>query len=272
MVDRAQRPSGPGPVETEDRIMQKIAQATAWVQQNSRVATLAALLLVGAVAAVLVYMDYRSDLEAQAAVRLDEIRMGMRGTPPAQIRAQLGSYVDQFGSTGTADQARILLAEMELERDSAQAAIRLLEPVIDLDGGPVGYNAGWLRAVAEEQRGDREAAAEWYERLADAAPHDYQRHRALAARARLHEYAGEYGPAEEIYADLAAEEDAAQSTFYAVKLGEVRARAATNAPPPTVPQVSIPDAAPTDADTAAAGGSSGTGAAEGGDEAADGGS
>ena len=264
MVDRAQRSSGPGPVETEDRIMQKIAQATAWAQQNSRVATLSALLLVGAVGAVLVYMDYRSDLETQAAVRLDEIRMGMRGTPPAQIRAQLGSYVDQFGSTETADQARILLAEMELERDSADAAIRLLEPVIDLDGGPVGYNAGWLRAVAEEQRGDREAAAEWYERLADEAPHEYQRHRALAARARLHEYAGEYGPAEEIYAELANAEDAAQSTFYAVKLGEVRARAATNAPPPTVPEAASMDAAPApamDADTA-----------EGSGEAADGGS
>ena len=267
MVDRAKRSSGPGPVETEDRIMQKIAQATAWAQQNSRVAILAALLLVGAVGAVLVYMDYRSDLEAQAAVRLDEIRMGMRGTPPAQIRAQLGSYVDQFGSTGPADQARILLAEMELERDSVEAAIRLLEPVIDLDGGPVGYNAGWLRAVAEEQRDDREAAAEWYERLADAAPHEYQRHRALAARARLHEYAGEYGPAEEIYAELAAAEDAAQASFYGVKLGEVRARAATSAPPPSVPEASALDApsAAEPEDTAAAGEAAGAaGTADGG--------
>ncbi|MFW6085245.1 MAG: tetratricopeptide repeat protein, partial [Gemmatimonadota bacterium] len=183
-------------MDTEDRIMEKIAGLTAWAQRNSRVATLSVLLLVGAGVAGLVYMDYRSDLENQAAVRLDEIRMGMRGTPPAQIRQQLAGYIEQFSATRTADQARILLAEMELERDSADAAVRLLEPVVELDGGPLGYNAGWLRAVAEEQCGDRDAAAEWYERLADAAPHEYQRRRALAARARLHEYAGEYGEAE----------------------------------------------------------------------------
>ncbi len=246
MVDRAQKASGPGPVDTEDRIMEKIAQVTTWAQRNSRVATLALLLLVGAVGAVLVYMDYRSDLENQAAVRLDEIRLGMRGTPPAQIRSQLDSYIEQFGSTGTADQARILLAEMELERDSADAAIRLLEPIVDLDGGPLGYNAGWLRAVAEEQRGDRASAAEWYERLADAAPHEFQRRRARAALARLHEYAGEYAAAEEIYADLAAVEDPAEAAFYGVKLGEVRARAATNAPPPSVPEAPAATAAPQD--------------------------
>lgn len=245
MVDRAQKGSGSGPVDTEDRIMEKFAQVTAWAQRNSRVATLSLLVLVGAAGALFVYMDYRSDLESQAAVRLDEIRLGMRGTPPAQIRTELGSYIDQFGSTRTADEARILLAEMELERDNADAAIGLLEPIIDLDGGPLGYNAGWLRAVAEEERGDREAAAEWYERVADAAPHEFQRRRALAARARLHEYAGEYAAAEEIYADLAADEDAAESAFYGVKLGEVRARAATNAPQPSVPEAPDAAAAPT---------------------------
>lgn len=237
MVDRAQKASGSGPVDTEDRIMEKIAGLTAWAQRNSRVATLSLLLLVAAGAAVFVYMDYRSDLETQAAVRLDEIRLGMRGTPPAQIRAQLDSYIGQFGSTRTADQARILLAEMELERDSADAALRLLEPLVDLDGGPLGYSAGWLSAVAEEQRGDREAAAEWYERLAGAAPHEFQRRRARAARARLHEYAGEYAEAEAIYEDLAAADpEVSDSEFYGVKLGEVRARAATGAPPPSVPE------------------------------------
>lgn len=249
MVDRAQKASGSGPVDTEDRIMEKIAHLAAWAQRNSRVATLSLLVLVGAVAAALVYMDYRSDLENQAAVRLDEIRLGMRGTAPAQIRAQLDSYIGRFGATRTADQARILLAEMELERDSADAALRLLEPLVDLDG-PLGYSAAWLSAVAEEQRGDRQAAADWYERLAESAPHGYQRRRARAARARLYEYAGEYAEAERIYADLVkTDSDGGDAEFYGVKLGEVRARAATNAPPPSVPEP-LPSAAPAgDADS-----------------------
>lgn len=236
MNKTGQRGPRGGGVDTEDRVMETVARVSRWMQDNRRVTTLALVAGVAAVAAGFVYLNYRNDLRERAAVRLDEIRLSSRNMTPAQLRTQLTTYVEQFGSTHQADEARLLLAEMQLDQDSVARAVQLLQPVVDLDAHPIGYNAGWMMAVAAEQRGDREAAARWYERLADAARHDYQRRQARAARARLYEYAGDYAAAEEILADLAAEDDGADDAdFYGVQLGEVRARAETGAPPPTVP-------------------------------------
>ena len=235
----SKRPRG-GKVDTDDRIMETAGRAAAWTRDNQRVATILLVAVLAAGAIGVVYLNYRSDLRERAAVRLDEIRLASRTMPPAELRSQLGTYIEQYGSADQASEARLLLAEMELNRDSAAAAIRLVEPVVDLDGGPIGYNAGWILAVAREQQGDLARAAGLYEQLARSARHDYQRRRARAARARLHTYAGEYAAAEAIYAELAADDATGEDAeFYGVKLGEVRARAQADLPPPSVPEASV---------------------------------
>jgi len=233
-----------GRVDTEDRIMRRIAATTGWAEENRQLATMGVLAILAIGAGGLIYLNYRADLAERAAVRLDELRLVSQSAPPEQLRAELAAYVDQFSSTPQGDEARLLLAEMELRRDSADAAIRLIEPVVDPADDPLGHNAAWMLAVAEEQRGNLEAAAAWYERLARAAPHQFQRRGARAARARLHVYAGEYAAAEAIYEELAAAQDAAgEAELYALRLGEVRARAAAELPAPSVPAVRTTDTA-----------------------------
>ena len=218
--------------------MRRIAATTAWAEENRQLATMAVLAILAVGAGGFIYLNYRADLAERAAVRLDELRLVSQSAPPEQLRAELAAYVDQFSSTPQGDEARLILAEMELQRDSADAAIRLIEPIVDPAADPLGYNAAWMLAVAEEQRGNLEAAAAWYERLARAAPHEFQRRGARAARARLHVYAGEYAAAEAIYDELAAAKDAAgDAELYALRLGEVRARAAAELPPPSVPEL-----------------------------------
>ncbi len=233
-------------VDTEDRIMGRVASLSAWAEKNRQLATMAVLAILAIGAGGVIYLNYRADLAERAAVRLDELRIASQSASPDELRSELATYIEQFGSTPQGDEARLLLAEMELQRGDADAAIRLIEPVVDPEDDPLGYNAAWMLAVAEEQRGDFEAAAEWYERLAGVAPHEFQRRRARAARARLHVYAGEYDAAETIYAELVASDDAAaegEAELYEVKLGEVRARAAADLPPPSVPAAEEPEAA-----------------------------
>lgn len=223
-------------VDTEDRVMRRIAAVSAWARKNRQLATMAVLVILALGAGAVIYLNYRADLAERAAVRLDEIRIASRAASPEQLRSELATYIEQFDGTPQGDEARLLLAEMELQRGDAEAAIRAIEPVVDPSDDPLGYNAAWMLAVAEEQRRNFEVADEWYERLAGTAPHDFQRRRARAARARLHVYAGEYEAAEAIYQDLAAGQDAASDTeLYALRLGEVRARMAADVPPPSVP-------------------------------------
>ena len=248
-----------GQVDTEDRIMRRIAAVTAWAENNRQLATMAVLAILAIGAGAVIYLNYRADLAERAAIRLDEIRIASQRASPEQLRSELTSYIEQFRSTPQGDEARLLLAEMELQRGDPEAAIRLIEPVVDPADDPLGYNAAWMLAVAEEQRGNLDAAAGWYERLARTAPHEFQRRRARAARARLHVYAGEYESAEAIYEELAAQDAASDTELYAVMLGEVRARAAADLPPPSLPSSRVlesegeaePDL---DADGASAGG------------------
>ena len=241
MDKSGQRGQRAGKVDTEDRIMEAAGRTVAWARSNQRVATILLVVVLAAGAIGIVYLNYRSDLRERAAVRLDEIRLASQAMPPAEVRTQLNTYIEQFGSTEQAREARLLLAEMELNRDSAQAAVRLVADIVDLDEGPLGYNAGWLLAVAREQLGDLDAAAGLYERLARSAPHDFQRRRARAARAQLHTYAGEYDMAEAIYAELVEDDPTADdSEFYGVKLGEVRAMARAGVAPPELPRIGAP--------------------------------
>lgn len=232
-------------VDTEDRIMETVATATIWAQRNRRAATTGMIALVAVIAAGVIYIRYKADLQERAAVRLDQIRLSSQGTPPEQLRQDLGEFIGQFGSTPEASEARLLLAEFELRRDSTDAAIRVLEPVVSAGvTTPVGYHAAAMMAVAQERMGDTRSAMRSYQHLESESRYDYQRRAARAAQARLHEFSGEYGQAEEIYEELIADVDAAtDGAFYSVRLGEIRARAAAQLPAPAVPviEVSIPE-------------------------------
>lgn len=246
-------------VDTEDRIMETVATATMWAQRNRRMATFVTVALTAVVVAGVVYVRYKADLRERAAVRLDELRLSTQGAAPELLREELGVFITQFGGTPEAAEARVFLAELELRRDSVDAAIRTLGPVADLGSGtPLGFHAAGMAAAAQEQRGDTEAAMTAYRRLEEAALYDYQRRAARAAQARLHEFAGEYAAAERIYAELVEDANAeTDGAFYGVRLGEVRARSRAQLAPPQVPVVE-PITVPTEADSVDAAGSEAT--------------
>lgn len=226
-------------VDTEDRIMESVASATMWARRHRRVATTGLIALVAAGAAGVVYVRYKADLQERAAMGLDELRLSTQGAVPELLRQELGVFIAQFGGAPEANEARLHLAELEIRRDSIDAAIQTLEPVVRAGTGtPVGYHALTMLAVAQERNGDTEAALQTYQKLKAAARSDYQRRAASASQARLHEFAGAYAEAERIYEELAADEDAlADGAFYAVRLGEVRARARAKLLPPAVPAI-----------------------------------
>lgn len=229
-------------VDTEDRIMESVASVTVWAQQNRRMATLVLLAVAAAVVAGGIYVRYRADLNERAAVRLDALKLSAQGAAPEVLRADLGVFIAQYEGTDEAAEARVFLAEMELRRDSLDAAIAVLEPIARPGSGtPIAYHATTMLASTHERMGNADAAMRVYRDLESSALYDYQRRAARSAQARLHEYAGEYDEAERILAELADDEaGAADGAFYGVRLGEVRARAQAQLEAPSVPVIVPP--------------------------------
>ncbi len=156
------------------------------------------------------------------------------------LRSELRLFIDQFSGTLYANQARVALAEIELQRDSLGAAIRVLEPVADLGtGDPLAFTAAGMIGAAYEQAGEPARALRWYERIESNAVFGHQRRAAVAEQARMQMAAGRYAEAITLYETLVAEtvDDPGGQQIYSVRLGEARARERFAAAAPVLPIV-----------------------------------
>jgi len=239
------REKRPQQIDTEDHVTERVLEAVAWAEAHRRAVIAGAIVLVLVVAAAFYYTNYRNKLVDRASVRLQEIQITAQAADLETVRSELGLFIEQYSGTPYADQARIVLGELELRRDSLGLAIRALEPVAELGSAqPLSFTAMDMIAAAYEQGGDLERAAQWYDRLESAALFDYQRHAAMAEKARLHTLAGRYDEAAALYEQLVeeAQDDPAGQQLYAVRLGEVRTLAQFgSAPPAALPPLGAVD-------------------------------
>lgn len=224
-------------IDTEDHITERALDAAAWAQRHRRVVMAGGIALVAVVAAAFYYQDFRQKLEERGSVRLQEIQIASQSADMEMIRSELRLFIDQFSGTAYANQARVVLADLELRRDSLGAAIRVLEPLADRGGGdPLSFSAIGMIAAAYDQGGDADRSLDWYERLENEALFDYQRHDAMVEQARLHTTSGRYDEAISLYERLVEEaaEDPAGQDVYSVRLGEVRILSQFGVAPPVV--------------------------------------
>lgn len=238
------------PVNTEDRVMEGVVTAADWADRNRRLVTLGSVALIAVLFAGWAYLDYRGKISERAAVRLDEIRMvSASGAPTEQVRGELLEYVNQFGGTPFADEARLYLAQLDLRANDYEAAIRVLEPAADLSSGtPVAFRAAGSIAAAHEMAGRAEEAISWHERIARHAVFDYQRFDALGEQARLYARAGDLDRSEALYRQLLVQETPQaedQASIWAVRLGEVEALRAGGGSIPAVPAYRLMEPAAT---------------------------
>lgn len=230
-------------VHTEDRVMERVVEIAAWMEHHRRASLIGFLALAAAVVAAYFYIDYRSKLMETASARLQEIRLVASGADLEAVRGELRTYIEQFGRTPYGGEARLALADLELRRDSLASAIRVLEPVADLRSGlPTAVAAAGMIAAAYEQDGKADRALEWWRRIEDAARFAYQRHAAMAERARILTAQGRYDEAIALYETLSAQtagEEGAER-FYRVRLGEVLALNQSGASPPSLTDPRVP--------------------------------
>ncbi len=242
-------------VNTEDRIMEGVVAIAAWAEHNRRLVTLGAVALIAVSFAGWAYVDYLGKMNERAVVRLDEIRMtAASGAPSPQTQSELADFISQFGGTPFAGEARLYLAQLQLQAQDYDAAIQTLEPAAELrTKTPVAFRAASSIAAAEELAGRPERAIQWLQRVADAALFDFQRTAALSEQARIYAQEGQLDRSEELYRRLLEDEEstaADQASIWAVRLGEIEALRSSGGSfpsPPSAASAIAPDEAPSDA-------------------------
>lgn len=222
--------------EDVDAFLATVLRLVQWMQENSRVVAFAAVVAALTVAAGLYYQNYREDVRQQAASQLQQLQGQLQAqAPPDTLARSVQNFVDRYGDTRYGDEARLLMARIQLSNGQWEQAASTLESVVGEypADSPTGYAARKLLAAAQESAGNPEQALQLYGELADGAQFAFQRNEAAAARARLLASRGDLSRAQEIYSRLVEEADTTDAGVasedlqtYRMRLGEIQARLA----------------------------------------------
>ena len=183
----------------EDEFLARVLEIGNWFKSHQQAVTIGIVVLVIAVASLLYYRNYRASLVDQASTQLEEIHSKAAMGDTQGAKNDLILYLDRFGSTAYAGEARMLLGEIYLSEGEAEQALATLEPMAESPRDPLELQAASLLGAAYEQDGRWADAEATYLRVADRSELDFQVRDALAAAARIRAAQGNPAGAAELY-------------------------------------------------------------------------
>ena len=183
----------------DDVVVAKAFEASAWARENSRAILIGLVILALAVAAALYYMSYRAGLQERASRELLEVRQVAASGDVSNAVLQLDGFIDRFDGTPSANEARLLLAQLQLAQGNAPQAIEAVEPLVDARDPLMSASAGLLVAGAHEAAGQPQEAEQAYMRVAESAEMEFQQREALEDAARIRAASGNAAGAVELY-------------------------------------------------------------------------
>jgi predicted negative regulator of RcsB-dependent stress response len=224
VADRSRRPSSP---ESDDALMVRALEFSTWAKANVRALIAAAVVIVAIVAGLIYWRAYREARMERAATEFLRLEQTAQSGNLALAGRDLETYIRRYDGTVYSDQARIALAQLHLQQDSAAKAVAVLEGAESrVDDSPVGAQAALLLAAAQQAAGDPEAAIAVYTTVAEEADLTFRRVAALEAMAQLQSRNGDFAGAAATYTRLAemSEEGTPERQIYEMRLAEARAK------------------------------------------------
>jgi predicted negative regulator of RcsB-dependent stress response len=214
-------------VDPNDVATQRALAFSAWLKRNRQMVLAAAAVAAVLVIGTIYYSWSRANAraEASAAYMAVQQQAEQAGNPAAAVRP-LSNFIAAHDGTPEAVEARLALGEIHLRNNEPQKAIPVLQPVAG-EGTHLGTQAAILLASAQARAGQGPAAIATLTAAADRAELDYMRNEALGEAALLHEQAGNWRGAAEIYRRLVdgAEKGSMDRSINEMRLAEAEARA-----------------------------------------------
>jgi predicted negative regulator of RcsB-dependent stress response len=215
---------------SDDQLTERLLQGFVWIKKNLRLVITGGTVLLIVVLATIYSVNMRQARLAEAALRLNEVRQtALSGNNALAIR-DLETFISRFSGTTSAEEARLLMAQISLEEGEPEGAIEVLIPLARKAGTHLGTPAAFLLAAAYDQNGDVAAAERTYLQIVEEAPLGYQRREALEQAARIRVDKGDAASAVELYQRLVqmTQENSPERSFAEMRLAEVSARAAAS--------------------------------------------
>lgn len=213
--------------DIDDVLLEKTIAATGWAQRNRQTLIVGGILIAATVLGGLYYLNYRRGHAERAAVELVRVQEAVAFGDTATAKVELGRYIESFGGTAYADEARLLLGQLYLQSNQADEAARVLGEAADVSE-PLGRQAAMLLAKTRAQQGDLDEAETLLIRVADEAELNFEEREALEEAARIRLRQGDREGAAELYQRILddMEENDPGRGVYEMRLNEVRASGA----------------------------------------------
>ncbi len=230
---RSKKQSG----DSDDAFIARILQLLHWSQSHQQVLTVAVVVLLIAGGAGLYYTRYEKTLAQEADQSMEQITESLSLKDNQGAESQLVTFLQRFGSTAYAGEARLLLGQIYLQANEPAKAVAVLEPIGASPSAPVDFQAAQLLGVAYEQENQWQKAEHVYLVLAGRAKLDFQVRAALASAARLRAEHGDRSGAVELYRRIldSLGTAAPDRGVYQMRIDELTAKAAAEASPDTQP-------------------------------------
>ncbi len=211
----------------DDIFIEKTLVLGGWAQRNRQALVGGGIVLAVALAGGLYYVNYRKSHLERAAVDLERVHQGVAFGDTATAKVELARYIETFGGTPYADEARLLLGGLYLESSQPEQAADVLQPAADASK-PIGLQVTLLLAKAREQQGQLDEAEDLLLRAADRADLDFQSREALEEAARIRRGRGNLAGALELYQRILdqLEETAPERGVYEMRLEEIKVQVA----------------------------------------------
>jgi hypothetical protein len=186
-------------LSSDDAMAMRAAELSAWARSNARTIMIAAGVLV-AIAAVAMFLRWQNQAKADRAASAwlsaqEAVNMGPNGL------AQLTSFAGSYDGTPEADEARLAMARIYLDQNQAAKAVTEARRVAD-GGGVLAFQGRILLGGALAASGQREQAIQTYLQASEESELVYQRQEARSEAALLHEQAGNWAAAAQVYRSM----------------------------------------------------------------------
>jgi len=210
--------------EPDDVFVARVLDVGNWAQAHQQLLTVVAIGVAIAIASVMYYGKYRSQLHGQAAEQLETIYQSIAIQDIEGAKADLATFLDRFGGTPYEGEARLILGELYLDSGDPQQALAVLGPLGSSPKAPIEFQGAALLGTAYEQEGRWDDAEETYLAIADRSVLDFQVRDALTAAARIRGDRGDSEGAIELYERVLSDfdENAPERGLYEMRIQEIR--------------------------------------------------